>query len=81
MALKKKYVADQFKDGIYYFPQAVPLGEDPLKHLGLDQHTLELSLTPNRADLLSVLGFAYDLAAVLDKKITIKKQPHLKQTC
>lgn len=73
LGIEEKYVADQFKDGIYYFTQAVPLGEDPLKHLGLDQHTLELSLTPNRADLLSVLGFAYDLAAVLDKKITYKE--------
>ncbi|PKK87713.1 MAG: phenylalanine--tRNA ligase subunit beta [Tenericutes bacterium HGW-Tenericutes-8] len=73
LGLEEKYVSDAFKDGIYYFPKAVPLGEDPLKHLGLDQHTLELSLTPNRADLLSVLGFAYDVAAVLDKKITYKE--------
>lgn len=73
LGIEEKYVPEAFKEGIYFFPHAVEVGSNPLKHLGLDQHTLELSLTPNRADLLSVLGFAYDLAAVLDKKITYKE--------
>ena len=69
LGIEDKYVEDKYKDGIYYFSEPVPLGDDPLKHLNLNQDSMELSLTPNRADLLSVLGFAYDLSAVLNKKL------------
>ncbi|MDY0210244.1 MAG: phenylalanine--tRNA ligase subunit beta [Acholeplasma sp.] len=72
LGLEEKYVDPKFREGIFHFNEKVELGIDPLPLLGLDQHTLELSLTPNRADLLSVLGYAYDLSAVLDKKLVYR---------
>lgn len=75
LGLEDKYIADQFKDGIYHFSHEVPLGVDPRPYIGLDQDTIELSLTPNRSDLLSVLGFAHDLGAVLEHKVSFEEKP------
>ncbi len=57
--------------GIYLLDNNAPVGENPLDYLGLDDTIFELSLTPNRADLLSMIGVAYDAAAALDSKVNI----------
>lgn len=71
LGIEEKYVSDEYKDGIFYFKNEVKAGCDPLKEIGLDDVTVELGLTPNRGDLLSHLGVAYDLAAVLNKKVNL----------
>ncbi len=68
-----KYVPDAYKDGIYVFDEAIKPGTDAIKYLGLDGHKVVLGMTPNRGDLLSHLGFAYDLAAVLNKQVKLPK--------
>jgi phenylalanyl-tRNA synthetase beta chain len=37
----------------------------------LDDTVLEFDLEPNRPDLFGIMGFAYELAAILDKKIVL----------
>jgi Phenylalanyl-tRNA synthetase beta subunit len=37
----------------------------------LDDTVLEFDLEPNRPDLFGIMGFAYELAAILDKKILL----------
>lgn len=71
LGIEEKYVDEKFKNGIFYFESEVKAGMDPLKEIGLDDVTIELGLTPNRGDLLSHLGVAYDLAAVLNKKVNL----------
>ncbi len=71
LGIDEKLFNDKYKDGIFYFDNAKTPGIDAKKELNLDQSSLELDLTPNRADLLSVLGFSYDLGAVLDEKIEL----------
>jgi phenylalanyl-tRNA synthetase beta chain len=44
-------------------------GSDARGALGLDDHVLTLKLTPNRADCLSVLGVAREVAAVTRAKL------------
>jgi phenylalanyl-tRNA synthetase beta chain len=44
-------------------------GSDVREALGLDDHVLTLKLTPNRADCLSVLGVAREVAAVTKAKL------------
>ena len=72
LGFEEKYVPEEFKNGIYVFNEDAPVGSDPLKYLGLDDYLIELGLTPNRGDLMSVLGFVYDLAAVLGQKVNYK---------
>jgi len=52
------------EDGIHVLSSEAPVGEDPLKYLALDDVIMELDLTPNRADLMSHLGVAFDLHAL-----------------
>lgn len=73
LAIPKAHIPKEFASGIYYFDKPVKLGISPLELLGLAGFNMELSLTPNRGDLLSVLGFAYDLAAMLDVKVNEPK--------
>ncbi len=51
--------------GIMILPPGTPLGKDAKKVLGLDDAILELDLTPNRGDCLSVIGVAREAAALL----------------
>ncbi|MDT9587128.1 MAG: phenylalanine--tRNA ligase subunit beta [Candidatus Arsenophonus melophagi] len=50
--------------GIIELPHHAPVGIDIRNYLQLDDHVFEMSLTPNRADCLSILGIARDVAAI-----------------
>ena len=51
--------ADEF--GILRLPSDSPVGADVAVYLGLDDAILDLSVTPDRGDLLSLLGIAREL--------------------
>jgi phenylalanyl-tRNA synthetase beta chain len=53
-------------DGLMELPADAPLGEDIRRYLNLDDTVIELGLTPNRADCLSIRGIARE-AAVLSE--------------
>ncbi len=53
------------KAGLWVLPEDAPLGADIVAYMDLDDAYLELGLTPNRSDCLSVLNFAKEVAAVL----------------
>jgi len=59
---------DSLETGIYVLGEDAPVGGDPLQYLHLDDYVLELDLTANRSDLLSMEGVAYDVACMLDKE-------------
>ena len=49
-------------DGIVELDGDAPLGEDLVEWLGLDDVVIELGLTPNRGDCLSIAGIAREVA-------------------
>lgn len=51
-------------DGLLEFPEAATVGQDVREYLDLDDTLFTIKLTPNRADCLSVLGVARDVAAI-----------------
>ncbi|WP_075181663.1 phenylalanine--tRNA ligase subunit beta [Pantoea sp. 1.19] len=51
-------------DGIIELPQDAPVGRDLRDYLTLNDNTIEISVTPNRADCLSLLGVARDVAVI-----------------
>lgn len=51
-------------EGIMILDPNLPIGVDAKPFLGLDDIILELDLTPNRGDALSILGVARDAAAI-----------------
>ncbi len=53
-------------NGIIELPQDATVGTDIRAYLQLDDNTIEISVTPNRADCLGIIGVARDVA-VLNK--------------
>jgi phenylalanyl-tRNA synthetase beta chain len=51
-------------DGIMVLPSDAPVGEDLRAWMALDDHCIELDLTPDRADCLSVAGVARDVGVL-----------------
>ncbi len=63
-------VPKEYADGIYFLPgEAIP-GEPVFSYLDMDDSIIELSITPNRADALSLRGVAHEVAAIYDRKIS-----------
>ncbi|RDW16289.1 phenylalanine--tRNA ligase subunit beta [Oceanobacillus arenosus] len=71
LGLDPEYIPADVADGIFIFPEDTVAGESVTSLLNLDDAVLELDLTPNRADALSMLGVAYEVAAILDKPIIL----------
>lgn len=69
LGFEDKVIPQAFKDGIYYFQEPKPIGTPALAQLAQDGWVMELKLTPNRGDLLSHLGFAYDLGSMTDQPV------------
>ncbi|KIQ93499.1 Phenylalanine--tRNA ligase beta subunit [Anoxybacillus thermarum] len=71
LGVESKLVPKEYADGIFVFPSDAPVGADALQLLYLDDEVLELSLTPNRADCLSMIGVAYEVAAILGRSVKL----------
>ncbi|CNF50185.1 phenylalanine--tRNA ligase subunit beta [Yersinia massiliensis] len=57
-------------DGIIELPADAPIGVDIREYLKLDDKTIEISVTPNRADCLGIIGVARDVAVVNQLALT-----------
>lgn len=55
--------AEWFEDGIMQFESTLPLGTDVVAHFGLNEPVLDVEVTGNRVDALSMLGLARELGA------------------
>ncbi|ABC65251.1 phenylalanyl-tRNA synthetase beta chain [Aster yellows witches'-broom phytoplasma AYWB] len=77
LGISNKFLTPQEQEGIYLFDDPndqIALGSNALIPLGMDGFILELGITPNRGDLLSHIGFAKDLQAVLASQNSNKKK-------
>ena len=57
--------------GIHEFPEGVTVGSDVRPLLGLDDAILDVTSTANRADALSMVGIAREVAALLGKEVRL----------
>ncbi|GEB33531.1 MULTISPECIES: phenylalanine--tRNA ligase subunit beta [Brevibacillus] len=71
LGLNDKLLAKDQQEGIMVLPEDAEIGMDAISYLGLDDYVLELGLTPNRSDCLSMLGVAYEVAAILGKEVVL----------
>ena len=69
IGIDKKFLSEADKNGIHELPADAPVGGNPIKYMGLDDGVIDFELTANRGDLLSILGMAYELGAIYDKKV------------
>ncbi|WP_285424854.1 phenylalanine--tRNA ligase subunit beta [Pseudomonas sp. efr-133-TYG-103a] len=57
-------------DGLMELPADAPVGKDFREFLQLDDASIEVDLTPNRGDCLSVAGLAREVGALYDAEVT-----------
>lgn len=72
LGLSKSVVPKNYQEGIYIFETEQELGSDAVEVLGLNDYILDLSITPNRADALSMRGLTYELGALYNNKVDFK---------
>ncbi|HFN8708615.1 TPA: phenylalanine--tRNA ligase subunit beta [Staphylococcus aureus] len=70
IGISSNYIPKSFESGIYVFSESQVPGTDALQALYLDDQVMEFDLTPNRADALSMIGTAYEFAALYNTKMT-----------
>lgn len=69
LGLENKFLTDKDRDGICELGNDAVIGEDPIEYLKLNDSIIDFELTANRGDLLSILGMAYEIGAIYDKKV------------
>ena len=77
LGISDSVVPKEFSDGIQILPEEAVPGDSVFPYLDLDNEIIELSITPNRADALSMRGVAYEVAAIYDKSVHFKGFPLL----
>ncbi len=74
LSLEELGLADNNADGVWLLPPDTPVGVDGSKLLGLGEEKLiEIDITPNRGDALSVKGLAREIGAIFNIKRKEKK--------
>ena len=73
LGIESKYLKDEDIKGICELDELAIVGEDPIKFLELDDMVIDFELTANRADLLSMLGLAYESAIITGNSVKLPK--------
>lgn len=69
LGMNDRLLPKEIQEGILVLPEDTPVGTDILDLLSLNDQVLELDLTPNRSDCLSMRGMAYEVAAILGTEV------------
>jgi phenylalanyl-tRNA synthetase beta chain len=60
---------DSDASGLFELPDDAPVGQSLVEYLGLPDASIEIKLTPNRADCFSIRGIAFDVAAACASEV------------
>ncbi|MGN7383090.1 phenylalanine--tRNA ligase subunit beta [Paenibacillus sp. SAFN-117] len=71
LGMNDRLLPKEIQEGILVLPENAQIGDSILDVLGLNDEVLELDLTPNRSDCLSMIGVAYEIAAILGREIKL----------
>ena len=71
LGLNDKLLPKEIQEGILVLSEDTEVGADIIALLDIDDEVLELDLTPNRSDALSMIGVAYEAGALLDRPVTL----------
>ncbi|MBU0278682.1 phenylalanine--tRNA ligase subunit beta [Gemella sp. zg-1178] len=73
LGLSNSVVPKNSQEGIYVFNKPIQVGSDVIELLGLNDTIIDISITPNRADALSIRGIVYEVATLYNKKSNFKE--------
>lgn len=74
LGLNDKLLPKEQQEGILVLPASTEIGTPISNVLGIDDEVLELDLTPNRSDCLSMLGVAYEVGALTGREVKLPSQ-------
>ena len=69
LGVENKYIEEKYAKGIYYFEDCTEVGMAADEALNWHDDIIELGITPNRGDLLSMIGVAYEFSASFGRKL------------
>ena len=69
LGIESKFLREEDKAGIHELDKDAPVGEDPIEYMHMKDGVIDFELTANRGDLLSILGMAYEVGAIYNKKV------------
>jgi phenylalanyl-tRNA synthetase beta chain len=76
LGVDEKYLSKESIEGIEVLGEDAKIGEtEVLSYLGYDDVSLELKLTPNRGDCLSVYSLAKEVGAILNRPVKPLVEP------
>ncbi|MGA1874690.1 MAG: phenylalanine--tRNA ligase subunit beta, partial [bacterium] len=64
MCSERELGLSEESSGLLILPPDAPIGMEVAQYLGLDDEVLDLDLTPNRGDCLSIRGITYEISAI-----------------
>jgi phenylalanyl-tRNA synthetase beta chain len=70
LASAKELGLAEASNGILELPQDAPVGKPLREYLGLEDSVLDLAVTPNRGDAMSIIGIAREVVALTGKALT-----------
>lgn len=73
LGVPSKYLSAEQLSGIEVLDDEYQVGDEALSALKLDDHIIDIALTPNRSDIYSIYALAIEVAALLNTKV--KKAP------
>lgn len=76
----KELGIDADASGLLELPDNAPVGTPLADYLGLPDATIELKLTPNRADCFGIRGIAFDVAAACSSEVAPLDAPAVPAT-
>lgn len=65
----KELGLDSDASGLFELPDDAPVGQTLVEYLGLPDASIEIKLTPNRADCFSIRGIVFDVAAACASEV------------
>ncbi|MDQ1910232.1 phenylalanine--tRNA ligase subunit beta [Paenibacillus sp. GD4] len=71
LGLNDKLLPKEIQEGILVLPEGTEIGLSILDVLAISDEVLDLDLTPNRSDALSMLGAAYEIGAIIGRGVKL----------
>jgi phenylalanyl-tRNA synthetase beta chain len=73
----KELQLSESAEGLMVLPADAPVGTDIREYLGLNDNAIELGLTPNRGDCLSVVGVAREVGVLTGQDVRSQPSPEI----
>ena len=67
-------------DGLLELPSDAPVGINIREYLNLDDHVIDISITPNRGDCFSIRGIAREIGVINQLPVTVPDIKHVVAT-